>query len=119
MMIHLAAVAPMGQGWLWVSSSRRLRWHCPHSFCTHLKRRASTSPSSDLPVRSLPARRPQARGEEYSEAIAFVRLLNALWRGLEGALPNEGWVGAGREGRPWEEPQTNSPSQAAAKAAST
>ena len=32
----------------------------------------------------------QARSEEYGEAIAFVRLLNALWRGLGDALPNEG-----------------------------
>ena len=32
----------------------------------------------------------QARSEEYGEAIAFVQLLNALWRGLGDALPNEG-----------------------------
>ena len=32
----------------------------------------------------------QARAEDYSEAVAFVRLLNALWRGAGGAAPDGG-----------------------------
>lgn len=32
----------------------------------------------------------QARGEEYGEIIAFVSLLNAVWNGLNGSLPDDG-----------------------------
>ena len=60
---------------------------CPTRACPSL-------PAPRLPFPCLPACLPaclQARAEDYCEAVAFVRLLNALWRSGGGAeLADEG-----------------------------
>lgn len=79
----------------------------PASVVHYVSNRAPASSPAAQPARprpSPPARHPprarrskptrlaaQARAEDYSEALAFVRLLNALWRGGGGAeLADEG-----------------------------